>query len=318
MRLSAILARDRRLMGIVLLSLLLHLLALRAITLPSGAPAPAAAPLAVRLMPAPAVPAIAAMPPAPQPGPVAAPAPAPAPPPIAFVPLRPTESGVPNDAPPQAMPTQYRVTPAPPARIDYRITSGHPGAPLRDDGAAHLTWRTDGSTYRIDVDGVLGELASEGGLDDSGIAPTRLHERVGAGSVTTDFDRVNDAIDSRLGVRRDQLAGGSQDRASLLVQLAGMGMANPDQLRGVLEFWVGASGGARLERYEVREMATIDTGAGALEALHLVQLVAQDAPQLELWLAPNHAWLPVQLRVTQPGGQVRTQTLAAIEIEARP
>lgn len=332
MRLFAFLAQriahDWRLLAIGLASLLLHLAAIAWLDIPPEQADGAASrePLAVRIahsVPVPRRPEPAPSPapvPTPVPDPLIQPAPAPEPAPRPeplpsperapiTIPLVASE---PADVIPAALPGQYRVSPAPPARIGYRV-SGAGG-----DGAASLAWNSDGSSYRIEFDGLLGELESDGGLDDGGIAPLRVRERVGAGHASTEFDRVRGVIASNLGARRDQLAGGSQDRASLLLQLAGMGVANPDQLHGVLEFWIGGAGGARLERYEVMEMENVDTGIGAQEALRLVRLAPADAPKLELWLAPAQSWLPVQLRLTQPNGEITTQTLATIEIAASP
>ena len=313
MRFPVFLARHGRLLGLGLLSLLLHLGVLAWFELPARRAADAfdAAPLAVRIahaetskVVAPAVP----VPARPAPGkPAVAPQAAAE---LAAVPaLAPLQASSAGDVLPGAMPGQFRMSPAPPARIDYQTGDG---------GSAHLTWRTDGSSYRIEVDGILGELDSEGGLDDGGLAPLRASEPAGPGRATTEFDRARGVIVSQLGARRAQLAGGAQDRASLLLQLAGMGRANPDQLRGVLDFWIGAAGGARQERYEVMGKEMVETGIGTLETLHLAQLAPEGAPRLELWLAPGHDWVPVQLRLTMPDGAVRIQTLAALEVERAP
>lgn len=312
MKFSAFLARYARLLGIGLLSLLLHLGALTWFELPEQRADHAldSPPLAVRIAHAEAsTPAARAAPAPTRPAP-AAPAVEPAAATEAAAPLlAPLQSSAASDVMPGAMPGQFRVSPAPPARIDYHTSDG---------GSARLAWHTDGRNYRIEIDGILGELDSEGGLDDGGLAPLRASEPAGPGRATTEFDRARGVIVSQLGARRAQLAGGAQDRASLLLQLAGMGRANPDQLRGVLSFWIGGAGGAREERYEVMGRETIDTGIGAVETLHLAQLAPEGAPRLELWLAPSQDWLPVQLRLTMPDGAVRTQTLAALDIERAP
>ena len=318
MRFPAFLARHRRLLGVGLASLLLHLAALAWLEFPAqrapGVREPAPLTLRIaragteRATPRPAPGPSPASPPAPGSAPQPAPAPDAGPeatssPLPALAPLQAAGQG---EVLPGAMPGQFRVSPAPPARLDYRVSGG---------GAARLEWRTDGSSYRLALDGILGALDSEGGLDDGGLAPLRASEPAGLGRASTEFDRARGVIVSHLGARRDQLAGGAQDRASLLLQLAGMGRANPDQLRGVLAFWIGAAGGARQERYEVMEMETVDTGIGAVKALRLAQLAPEGAPRLEVWLAPGQAWLPVQLRLTLPDGAVRTQTLDALEID---
>jgi hypothetical protein len=348
MTLFAFLAPHRRLLGIGLLSLLLHLLALAWIDMRAQPPAPGAAPaLAVRLVQPGAAGKAPPSPPAPEsastsettsrpsrvnaehpPAPRVAATPRVAgqsPAPTASESASESESESATAMPeqqraalPVAMPGQYRVRPAPAARIDYRVTVSRAGATPRDDGSARLDWRSDGMRYRITLDGVLGGLESEGGLDDAGIAPERVLEAQGTGKASTRFDRRGRAIVAGVGAASYPLAAGSQDSASLLLQLAGMGMADPDQLQEVVEFWVGGIAGARIERYQVMGTESVDTGIGALETLRLLRLDPLDSAQLELWLAPQQAWLPVQLRLTQPDGAVRTQTLATIEIAAAP
>ncbi|MGF6272743.1 hypothetical protein ABIB38_001099 [Massilia sp. UYP11] len=313
MRFPAFLARYRLLLGVGLVSLLLHLAALAwlelAVQRAPGVHEPA--PVTLRLAPGPQSESQPESQPGLQPDSQSALASAPEPDARpetatpALPPLAPLQPGGQGEVLPGAMPGQFRVSPAPPARLGYRVSGG---------GAARLEWRTDGSSYRIALDGILGALDSEGGLDDGGLAPLRASEPAGPGRASTEFDRANGVIVSHLGARRDQLAGGAQDRASLLLQLSGMGRANPDQLRGVLAFWIGAAGGAREERYEAMGMEPVDTGIGVLKALRLAQLAPEGAPRLEIWLAPGQAWLPVQLRLTLPDGAVRTQTLDAAEI----
>jgi len=77
-------------------------------------------------------------------------------------------------------------------------------------------------------------------------------------------------------------------------------------------FWVGGLKGARMVYFESAGQERLDTGIGPLETVRLVRLADAGAPQLEVWLAPANAWLPVQLRLTEPDGAVRTQTVTAI------
>ena len=291
MRTFALPAQYRRLLLLGLLSLLLHLLAIGLIDRQLSLPPPSAgsSALAVRLThavapaspPAPAISAVS--PPLPESAPLA---------PLASdvradVRAEPPPEILPDIAPDalpgQAgktvrfpMPASYRIIPPPSAHLRYTITGD-----AMQEGAASLTWRSDGNRYELQMDGVLGERSSTGAIVDAGIAPA-------------------------------QLAEGSQDDASLLAQLAGMGVADPSQMRGVLEFSVGDGGASRVERYQVLGMENIATGLGATDTLHLVRLGEADGRRLELWLAPAHGWLPAQLRVTGPGGAARTQTLSAI------
>lgn len=320
MKLSAFVARHRLLTCLCALSLLLHLAALTWIDLrldwlDDRADAGAPAPLVLRL-PADAPPASAPAIEAPVFPPQAV---------MAFAPA-PLQASNPDPAPPameQAnapapvdmarAPGVYNSSPSGSVRIGYRLTHAAPGASARDEGAARLAWNTDGSSYRLEMDGVLGELRSEGGLDDHGIAPVRAREALGTGHATTLFDRATGTISNALGLWRTPLLAGSQDSATVLLQLGGMGRSRDTQLLSEVRLLVAGAAGARIERYETVGQETIDTGIGALETVHLQRLGAPDAPRLDLWLAPAHAWLPVQLRLTWPDGAVRTQTVATIE-----
>lgn len=340
MNISVFLARQRRVLLIGLLSLLLHLLALALVDGRFIVPTPiaASAPLTLRLAmtPAPiAAEAPASAPPssAHTPSPKPAPAPSPSLPPAApladepappapsqltAAPTPPAAQTVPpefrqrrNDEDggerPQAMPPRYRVDSLPATRIDYTVHISQAGAPAQDGGAARLDWRTDNQRYRLELDGVLGNLVSEGGMDDAGIAPERADELQGAVAARTVFDRAGAPLPQ-----------GAQDSASVLLQLAGMGRADPMQMQDVLEFWIGSADGGRVERYQVLGEETVATGIGALATLHLTRMGRVGEARVDVWLAPQQSWMPVQIRVTEPGGAARTQTLATIEIGGAP
>ena len=349
MKIAVHLARHRRLLALGGLSLLLHLLALAwiggrfqadarqapgvAIALrlersaapaqpaaqetggaPAAAavPAPAPAPTSTAQDRAtiadstPALPPLQALapaaqdPPPPQPGAL----PAPAPPAL----------GDPRGAAVQQMPGRYQVRMPPSARLRYAVTRSRPGRAPQAGGEAQLVWESGGGRYQLRLEGVLGLLESEGGGDDTGIAPTQASEHQEDGSDRfTRFDRSAGHIVSETG--QDPLYLGSQDRASLLMQLAGMGIAAPEQMQGVIEVMVGGPDGARAARFEVLGREALATGAGSLQTLRLAERSEPGRRKLEIWLAPERNWLPVQLRVTEPDGSVANQVLTGIETE---
>lgn len=325
MRFSAFPARYRRLLPAGLASLLLHLLAFAWVdtrlappTVTVGNPA-----LALRLVDAPPAAPLPQAPDLPAPevaAPDAAPVPTtdaphsdvslPAPAPVAD----PIPPGLAGDVAPVRMPDTYRVAPPPSGRIEYTVTRSAPGRTPSDAGSASMAWRSDGNRYAVEIDGVMGKLSSEGRVDDAGIAPDRALRAVGTGQAATTFDRVTGAI-ARPDGHADQLAPGSQDAASVLLQLAGIGLGDARQVRRELEFWVGGSGAAGVERYQVIGPERIGTGAGPLDTVRLARVAEHGAPLLELWLAPQHAWMPVQLRLSGADGTVSTQTMTTIAIE---
>jgi len=302
-RRAAFFARYGRLLALCGLSLLLHaaVIAWFDLRLLPSPPPSAQAALAVRLTEAPAAtpaapaPLVAAVPDAPSPAEdPAPPAPvtqlAPAPSAVAAS-AAPAAPG--NEATPQT-PSRYRVSMPPAVTLLYEVRDGAGPA-----GEATLRWQTDGVQYTLALDGILGEIESEGGTDDAGISPQRARYRFGTGSAAVAFERERRAIVFEAFGRSAQDQPGSQDGATVLMQLAGIGLADPDQLQDAVDMYVARLDGASVERYRVLGRERIDTPLGALDTLHL-----QRKGGLEVWLAPERGWLPVQLRA---GG--RTQVV---------
>ena len=307
---AALLGRHARLLALCGLSLLLHVIVIAWLDMRISAPLPLIGnpALNVRLAgvapvaPTSAVPATAAALPSPTPvSPAPAPVQASADAAPASAPASPQPAG---DAAAVEMPSRYRVTVPPSASLRYEVRGAEGGA-----GDALLEWQTDGVNYRLAVDGITGAIESEGGTDDAGIAPLRARYRLGTGSAAIAFERERGAIVLESLGRSVQDTPGSQDGASVLMQLAGIGLADPDQLQDMVDIYVGRQDGAMVERFQVLGKETVETPLGAMETLHLARA---GAARLEVWLAPEQGWLPVQLRATAPDGSVRTQVVKEI------
>jgi hypothetical protein len=80
----------------------------------------------------------------------------------------------------------------------------------------------------------------------------------------------------------------------------------------VLEFYVGAGDDAGVVRFQVLGPEELDSALGRLASMHLVQLAVPGQARLEVWLAPQRHWLPVQLRITDADGRALTQLVTAI------
>jgi hypothetical protein len=217
------------------------------------------------------------------------------------------------------MPGRYRVRPPPSARLEYAVTRTAPGQGALSGEAAQLVWESTDGGYRLRLEGVLGLLESEGGDDDAGIAPSRASEAAAAGGTqVTRFNREARRIERGPPAASLPLHPGSQDRASVLMQLAGIGLAEPDQVQDVIDIVVAGAGGARIARWQVEGNEELATPAGLLATVRLVQLAPAGEARVEVWLAPGQHWLPVQLRVTHPDGTLANQLVTAIETGAAP
>ena len=207
----------------------------------------------------------------------------------------------------------YQAVQAPPnAVLSYAIQRDVPGQPPAGVGTGRLEWHVDDSGYRLSLRGVMGELESRGLVTDAGFGPLEARAGAGAQTMVTTFDwaasRVSfDSTGAGAAVTSD-----SQDRASMLMRLAGLGLASAAQLNGTVELLVAGANGVAVVRFERIGEEVIDSALGKLTTLHLVQVTQPGSARLEVWLAPSRSWYPVQLRVTAPDGSALTQTVTSI------
>jgi len=211
---------------------------------------------------------------------------------------------------PVRMPARYRVRMPPSVHLVYSLTPRDAAGKEGPAQTAVLDWRNEDGRYLLRMDGVLGQVEIRGVDSDSGVLPQRFLEQDGQQQDETRFDPEQHRVVFAGGSEAPDAAG-IQDRASLLMQLAGIGLARPGQLQDVIEIVVADAGAARIERFQVMGEETIETGDGAVQALRLAQLAPAGAARLEVWLAASRGWLPVQLRLTRADGSSATQVLAA-------
>lgn len=313
MKIFGIIARERRLLALCAASALVHaalLLFGRADLRGHPEPTPA---LSVRLQRLP-VP-VPATPPTPSPL-VQSTSAAPAPAATAAAPVAaPSAAGwspapVSDDSAAQHVPGHQAVQLPPSVQLAYAVTRSAPGQAPTPAGAAQLEWRVTQSDYRMSMQGVTGTLHSLGQLTDAGFAPLEARETGGGADLVTGFDWAKARVRFQNG--EAILPSDGQDRASVLMLLAGIGLAEPVQMKDVMEFFVAGSGAAGTVRFQVVGPEDLDTPIGAITSVHLMQLVQPGQARLDVWLAPAHSWYPVQLRVSAPDGSVSTQSIVSI------
>ena len=163
-------------------------------------------------------------------------------------------------------------------------------------------------------------LTSQGRLSDTGLQPRHFEGKRGesdprqvrgdfdweAGNLTISHDGKTDTL---------PIAPGTQDRLSVLYQF--MFLA-PDRLQR-LEF--AMTNGRKLDRYRytVTPNVEIDTPLGRIATLHLVKQHRPDESATEVWLSPQHRFLPVKVMIQEEDGVRYEQFITRLEIqEARP
>ena len=248
--------------------------------------------------PAPAVESVAAAEPAPAPAPEAPPA--------------------------QDLVRRYKVDVPPPADITLDVARTDADG-TRWSGQAVLSWKLDqAGAYRVRIEaGIrvvfarvnLVVLTSEGQVGSTGLAPTRMTEkRRGRALTATHFDWPANKVSFSSSQANYPLAPGAQDKATVPLQLAAIARGDPAQLTGDIDMFVGEDRDGSVYTFKVLGQEEIDTPLGRL---HTVRLSRPPKPgsyksRLDIWLAPQHGWMPVQIRSSEANGAVTTQTVNKI------
>jgi hypothetical protein len=158
-------------------------------------------------------------------------------------------------------------------------------------------------------------FTSQGRLSEAGLQPQHFEGKRGeadprqvrgdfdwrAGSLTISHDGKTDTL---------PLQPGTQDRLSVLYQFMFLG---PERLQR-LEF--AMTNGRKLDRYRytVTPNVEIDTPLGRLTTLHLVKQHRPDESGTEVWLSPQHRYLPVKVMVQEEDGARYEQFITRLEI----
>lgn len=209
----------------------------------------------------------------------------------------------------------------PSATILFGVSATKAGAQTAvERGEASLRWAVERSeVYRLEMRGPDGRRAgSNGVLTDGGIAPLEAFEENGGISAHLRFDRHAGTLSSSLWTNSYRISDAALDSWSVLMQLAAIGRGNPRQLARPIVFLVGGAQGIATVRFEPAGKATIDTPMGPVQTEHMVQTVKPGATRMEVWLAPQYGWLPVQLRSSDANGRTLTHTAKNIALEDDP
>ena len=256
--------------------------------------------------------------------PASAPAPTPAPTPVPTqaTPAAPTADSASTTPPHVPTPTVAKRLAVPGStQLEFSVLASRKGLSL--PAQSTLVWQTDGSGYRASlvIRAALGmgrdrSQTSVGTIDPVlGLQPQRFGDK-NKTEVATHFDRSRTppAIRFSSNTPEAELLPGSQDRLSVLLQLAAMLAGEPSRYvpgSAVLIHTAG-SRDAGLWHFRVGNVEPLELPAGKLSALHLVREPMHTYDnRVEVWLAPALGHLPVRILWTQANGDVVDQRLAS-------
>jgi hypothetical protein len=197
----------------------------------------------------------------------------------------------------------------------------------RWSGDALLSWTLTPNSYKVRVEAGIAivfahvnllTLTSEGAVGEEGFMPDLMTEKRRGRSLTaTHFNRKDGTLTFSASQAKYPLVWGAQDKASVPLQLAAIARGDPQQLSGKVDILVGEDRDASVFSFVVLGQEQIDTAMGKIATWHLSRPPKPGSynSRLDLWLAPDHGWYPVQIRNLEASGAVTTQTVNKIVVK---
>lgn len=178
----------------------------------------------------------------------------------------------------------------------------------------NLIWLQDGARYEMRMemgDWIIGKrvLSSTGELTGAGLAPNRFSDKFRS-ERAAHFDRQQGRITFSANTPQAELKAGAQDQISIFAQLASLVAGDP------LAFPIGTTlttqtvGPRDAEPwiFVVEREEMLNLPGGQVPALKLVRKPSKDYDQkVEIWLAPELAFLPARIKITFANGDYLDQ-----------
>ena len=199
------------------------------------------------------------------------------------------------------------LTAWPSAVLHYEVQAQARGVTLA--GTARLDWHQDGRRYEARLELAAPGLRprvqeSTGEIGADGLVPERFSDR-SRGEQATHFDRAAGRIVFSNNQPAADWLPGTQDRLSVVLQLAMLAAAQPARFAPGAEVVIPTATTREAGEWVFRVLGEEDLQlpGGAVRALRLERLPRREYDQkVELWLAPGLAYAPVRLRLTNPDG----------------
>ena len=159
-------------------------------------------------------------------------------------------------------------------------------------------------------------VTSSGRVTDAGLMPQHYESRRGdedPRQIRAEFDWKAAQLKVARSGRHETLPlpPGTQDQLSIMYQFMFLTPDRPQVLN------LSRTNGRRLEQhhYTVRTGVEIDTPLGRMATVHLVKQHKPDEEGVEIWLAPQHRYLPMKLLILDEDGSRYEQVITRIDIK---
>lgn len=201
-------------------------------------------------------------------------------------------------------------------RLKYNVKIEYRGVPVTF--GSELLWLQDGKTYdaRMEISmGLLGSVVqtSKGQLGDHGLEPLRFSDKRRS-EVAAHFERGRGLVVFSANTPDAPLLPGAQDQLSMLIQLASMIGGAPGMFAEGMDIPMQSIGPRSSESwtFTVGKSETLTLPGGPVNALKLNRpSVNEFGQRAEIWLAPDMAYMPVRIRLTEANGDVADQMWVA-------
>ena len=236
----------------------------------------------------------------------------------------PPEAAPPAPATPAALVGKaYRTDVPPSSRILLAVSRKDADGTLWH-GEAAMAWRLDGEQYKVKLEaGIrvlvtrvnLVVLESSGQIGADGFMPrTMTEKRRGRDATATRFDAGGNKITFTASPATYAMVPGTQDKATVPLQLAAIARGDSAQLKGNVDILVGEDKDASVFRFVLVGQEEIDTPMGKLATWHMSRPPRFEFynSRLDVWLAPSLGWVPVRIDNIESSGATTTQTVKNI------
>jgi hypothetical protein len=208
----------------------------------------------------------------------------------------------------------------PSAELKYEVQALREGQTVY--GSGKIAWRSGGAGYEVRGEaGVLFftllEFGSRGVVDEYGVSPTIYTEkRFRRSETATHFRREEGLISFSSSTVTYPRRGGEQDRASIVWQLAALGLGEPERFTPGAQIDVFVAGVRDGEAWSMKVLGLeeVDTASGRLQAWHVVRVPRPGSyeQKLDIWLAPERHWYPMRLRWTETNGEYLDMSASSV------